>query len=68
MNAPLISLTKSNGNGMTSSLAKQLDELKQAQMKQAILMKLLEKLTPKAELEKAIKDVAKRPRRKRLAR
>jgi len=40
-------------------LAKQSDELKQATMKKAILMKLLEKLTPKAELEKAIKDVVK---------
>ena len=53
---PLISLTKSNGNG-NSKLAKELEELKKAMVKQMILMKLIEKLTPKEILRKKLKEV-----------
>jgi len=54
---PLISLTKSNGNG-SGQMAKQLEELKKATFKQMILLKLIEKLTPKQEMQKAIEEIA----------
>lgn len=53
---PLLSLTKTNANG--GKLAKQLEELKTATMKQLVLMKLIEKLTPKEELAKALNELA----------
>jgi integrase len=55
---PLISLTKTNGNG-GSQLAKQLEELKTATMKQMILMKLMEKLIPKEQMARALNELAK---------
>jgi integrase len=55
---PLISLTKQNGNGGTQ-LAKQLEELKTATMKQMILMRLMEKLIPKEQMAKALNELAK---------
>jgi len=54
---PLISLTKTNGNGATKELAKQLEELKKQTMKQAVLVELIKQLTPKAELAKALKEL-----------
>jgi len=54
---PLISLTKTNGGN--SQLAKQLEELKTATMKQIILMKLMEKLIPKEQLAQALNELAK---------
>jgi integrase len=56
---PLISLTKQNGNG-GAQLAKQLEELKTATMKQMILMELMEKLIPKEQMQKAISELAKK--------
>jgi integrase len=55
---PLISLTKTNGNGGNTQLAKQLEELKSATFKQLALMKLMEKITPKEEMQKAIIELA----------
>jgi hypothetical protein len=55
---PLISLTKQNGNGGTQ-LAKQLEELKTATMKQMILMRLMEKLIPKEQMARALNELAK---------
>ena len=55
---PLISLTKQNGNGGTQ-LAKQLEELKTATMKQMILMRLMEKLIPKQQMARALNELAK---------
>ena len=54
---PLISLTKSNGNG-SGQLAKQLEELKKATFKQMAMLKLMEKLTPKEEMAKAMQELA----------
>jgi hypothetical protein len=56
---PLISLTKQNGNG-GAQLAKQLEELKTATMKQMILMELMEKLIPKEQMQKAISELAEK--------
>ena len=53
-----ISLTKSNGNGGNAALAKQLDDLKKATFKQMVLLKLIEKITPKEQMEKALKELA----------
>jgi integrase len=53
---PLISLTKTNGNG---NMAKQLEEIKKTTAKQLAILKLMEKLTPKEELAKAIEELAK---------
>ncbi len=55
---PLISLTKTNGNGNTQ-LAKQIEDLKKATFRQMVLLKLIEKLTPKKEMEKALLELAK---------
>ena len=55
---PQISLTKSNGNGANTALAKQLDELKKATFKQMVLLKLIEKITPKEQMEKALRELA----------
>lgn len=55
---PLISLTKSNGNG-SGQLAKQLEELKKETFKRVLLEKLIEKITPKETLEKALNELAK---------
>jgi hypothetical protein len=54
---PLISLTKSNGNG-SGQLAKQLEEMKKTTFKQMILMKLMEKLTTKQEMQTALEEIA----------
>ena len=54
---PLISLTKSNGNGV-SQLAKQLEDLKKTTFKQLALLKMFEKLTTKQEKEKIILELA----------
>jgi signal recognition particle subunit SEC65 len=54
---PLISLSKSNGG--SSTLSKQLEELKETTFKQMALMKLLEKVVGKKEMEKAIMALAK---------
>jgi hypothetical protein len=55
---PLISLTKTNGNG-GAQLAKQLEELKTSTMKQIILMRLMEKLIPKEQMARALNELAK---------
>lgn len=54
---PLISLTKSNGNG-NSSLVKELEELKKERFKTLMMLKLMEKITPKDEMQKALKELA----------
>jgi hypothetical protein len=54
---PLISLTKSNGNG-NGQMAKQLEEMKKESFKQIIRMKILEKITPKQVMQKAIEEIA----------
>jgi hypothetical protein len=54
---PLISLTKSNGNG-SGQMAKQLEEMKKTTFKQMILMKLMEKLTSKQEMQTALEEIA----------
>jgi len=54
---PLISLTKSNGNG-SGQMAKQLEEMKKESFKQIIRMKILEKITPKQVMQKAIEEIA----------
>jgi hypothetical protein len=56
---PLLSLTKSNGNGVTSTLAKQLDELKKETFKRILFQKLLEKVIPKETMIKALLELAK---------
>jgi len=53
---PLISLTKTNGNG---NMAKNLEELKKTTAKQLIMLKLMEKLSSKEAMEKAILELAK---------
>lgn len=53
---PMISLTKSNGNG---NMAKNLEELKKTTAKQLIMLKLMEKLSSKEAMEKAILELAK---------
>lgn len=54
---PLTSLTKSNGNG-SGQMAKQLEEMKKESFKQIIRMKILEKITPKQVMQKAIEEIA----------
>lgn len=54
---PLISLTKTNGNGNTQ-LAKQLEEIKKNATKQLIMLKLMEKITPKEEMQKALVELS----------
>jgi len=54
---PLISLTKSNGQ--SSNLSKQLDELKKEAFKRVAFQKLLEKIIPKEDMQKAIEELAK---------
>jgi len=56
---PLISLTKGNGNGASSNLAKQLDELKKETFKRILFQKLLEKVIPKETMAKALLELAK---------
>ena len=53
---PLISLTKSNGNG-SGQMAKQLEEMKKETFKQIIRMKIIEKVTPKQIMQKAIEEI-----------
>jgi hypothetical protein len=53
---PLISLSKTNGNG---NLSKQLEEIKKSTAKQLAMLKLMEKLVSKEEMSKAIEDLAK---------
>ena len=55
---PLISLTKSNGNG-SSQLAKELEEMKKETFKRIAQQKLIEKLFTKEQLEQAMKELAK---------
>jgi integrase len=50
---PLISLTKSNGNG-NSTVTKELEKLKAESFKNLAMLKLMEKITPKEEMQKAI--------------
>ena len=54
---PLISLTKSNGNG-NSRLAKQLEDLQKTTFKQMLFMKLMEKLVTKEQMAKALEELA----------
>jgi integrase len=54
---PLISLTKTNGNG-NSQVAKQLEEMKKTAFNQLAMLKLMEKITPKEEMQKAIIELA----------
>jgi hypothetical protein len=54
---PLISLTKSNGNG-SGQMAKQLEEMKKETFKQIIRMKIIEKVTPKQTMQKALEEIA----------
>jgi hypothetical protein len=54
---PLISLTKSNGNG-NLTLAKELEEIKKERFKLLASLKLIEKVTPKEVMEEAIKELA----------
>jgi hypothetical protein len=54
---PLISLTKSNGNG-SGLLAKELEELKKERFKLLILTKLLEKATSKQDMRKYLDETA----------
>jgi integrase len=56
---PLISLTKSNGNGKSAKLAKDLEELKKERFKLVATMKLMEMVTPKKVMQKAIIELAK---------
>lgn len=56
---PLISLTKTNGNG-SGKLAETLEKLKSEKYQRIVLEKLLEELYPKEELEKAMRRVANR--------
>jgi hypothetical protein len=53
---PLISLTKSNGNG-SGQMAKQLEELKKERFKVIIMQKLIEKTTPKQVMENAMEEI-----------
>jgi len=57
---PLISLTRTNGNGAMKELSKQLEELKKATMKQAVLFELIKQLTPKEDLARALSELAKK--------
>ncbi len=54
---PLISLTEFNGNG-DSQLAKELEELKKERFKLLAGLKLIEKITPKEQMEKAMVELA----------
>jgi hypothetical protein len=54
---PLISLTKSNGNG-GGQLAKQLEELKKTTFKQMILTKLMEKQQSKQQMNTWLEEIA----------
>jgi hypothetical protein len=54
---PLISLTRTNGNG-NSQLSKELEELKKERFKLLASMKLIERITPKEQKEKAIIELA----------
>jgi integrase len=54
---PLISLTKTNGNG-SSQLAKELEEMKKETFKRIAQQKLIEKLFTKEQLEQAMKELA----------
>lgn len=56
---PLISLTKTNGNGANQALAKQLEDLKEDILKRKILEKLIEKTIPKETINKALTEIAK---------
>jgi GTPase Era involved in 16S rRNA processing len=53
---PLISLTKSNGNG-SGQMAKQLEELKKERFKVIIMQKLIEKTTPKQVMQNAMEEI-----------
>lgn len=53
---PIISLTKTNGNGNTQ-LAKQLEEMKKERYKTLFLIKILEKTIGKGEMHNAIREV-----------
>jgi len=55
---PLISLTKSNGNG-NIQLAKELEELKKERYRIQFLVKYLEKLTPEKEKQRILTEIAK---------
>jgi hypothetical protein len=54
---PLISLTKTNGHG-NSQLSKELEELKKERFKLLASMKLIERITPREQMEKAIIELA----------
>jgi hypothetical protein len=54
---PLISLTEFNGNG-NSQPNKELEELKKERFKLLASLKLMEKITPKEQMEKAIVELA----------
>jgi len=55
---PLISLTKTNGNG-GSQLAKLQEDLQQARLTIMVLTKILEKSIPKEQIRKTMNEVAK---------
>lgn len=54
---PLISLTKSNGNG-NLTLAKELEEIKKERFKRLAFERLIEKTTPREVMEEAMKELA----------
>jgi hypothetical protein len=54
---PLISLTEFNGTG-NSQLTKELEELRKERFKLLASLKLMEKMTPKEQIEKAIVELA----------
>jgi hypothetical protein len=54
---PLISLTNSSGTG-NSQLAKELEELRKERFKLSASLKLLERITPKEQMEKAIFELS----------
>jgi integrase len=54
---PLISLTKSNGNG-SLAVTKELEKLKAESFKNLAMLKLMERITPKEEMQKALMELA----------
>jgi hypothetical protein len=56
---PLISLTRTNGNGAMKELSKTLEEIKKASVRQIVVLKLIEKLTPKQDFDRALTELKK---------
>jgi hypothetical protein len=55
---PLISLTKTNGNGVNQKLSEQLEELRKETFKRILLQKLIEKTTPQEIIDQALNEIA----------